>query len=185
MPLLPPPIVTLETLFEGVTAKLSADAERKQATARVKQAKSEPERKASLADLRQLEDLHDWLPVALLFKIECWECSCGSSGNNPTGLFLLQQHTRMARTTRLVPPRRGTDALDGIPRHFESTTRPVSLCFYCADKHGFSGPYIPPAPVAPSAKAFGEFSAEWERLRAPIEEDEEPEDEPSLDEEES
>jgi hypothetical protein len=128
-------------------------------------AKARPTPEA-LSALHALELQVQWRPVALVLKLEEWTCVCGHQGEHPLGLFLLEEHTRVANSTRLSRPRNEAE-LPPLPRRiaWENGTR--LICSSCAPRHGFLKE-LTRAPVAAQAAvppAKGEFTSEWETLR--------------------
>jgi hypothetical protein len=117
----------------------------------------------------------DWRTVALVFKVERWTCTCGCTGDNPLGLFLFEEHTRVANSTRLVRPR-SEAGLPPLARRTLVETSSRAMCADCCSDHHFiqalNRAVLPhQLPERPPTK--GVFVAEWEQLRSP---EQEPED---------
>jgi hypothetical protein len=111
----------------------------------------------------------EWTLRALVLCFERWECACGGVGLAPAGLMLYSEHSRLANSTRLVPPRHEAEIPAGLPRRRHETRRVVAMCPHCADALGFVKALAMPDRQAPAREALPPpdgFHAEWLRLRA-------------------
>lgn len=99
-----------------------------------------PALKKATAEAAALLQRMSWTTVAVAFRETSWECSCGHSGRAPEGLFLVQEHTRLAATryVRLDHPAQA----EGLRRTRVVEARSVTVCRSCAYIEGYREPYI-------------------------------------------
>lgn len=154
---------SLQDLIAAAKAKVAATDRLKVTEAKAKTARTESARAESQAEADRLRSELDWRLVALVLVIEEWECICGEDGQDPQGVYLYKEHTRMANSTVLTPPRHESAIPAELPRRVKYTNRTVSLCPHCMAGLGFSKiltanvtlesnrPKLPP----------GEFVREW------------------------
>lgn len=167
--------LSLDSLIATAQAQVQAKTALGKVETKARTAPTAPERKAALDEALVLRATLDWHSTALVFRWEEWTCTCGQSGGTPIGLFILEEHARMANSTRLRPPRSESgDAYPDLPRRVMRDTRPVPFCPECASTHGFVKPHAPrlPPPYA-IRRVEGEFVQEWKLLTAPLKENEE------------
>jgi len=121
----------LAALTARVKARVEADGAAKVAK---KVASKDP---AKAAEALALQNLADWVPVALVLQHDSWACQCGASGMAPGGLFIAQEHARMANCTRLVTLAPADD-VEHLPKRQMTSTRLVLHCFFCGTVGGFT-----------------------------------------------
>jgi hypothetical protein len=98
-----------------------------------KAAKADPRK---LPEVVALRNLSEWKSVATVLLFDDWACACGASGRSPGGLFTLQEHVRLANSTRLV----AASALPlnmALTRRLRCTERQVLWCAVCAPANAF------------------------------------------------
>lgn len=128
--------IDLATLTARVKARVAAEATVKVAKAA---ASKDP---AKLAEVMALQNLADWNTVALVLRHDSWTCTCGASGIAPGGLFLAQEHSRMANCSRLAATALSPD-VEHLPRRQQTVERKVGFCFFCATTGGFTRQHTP------------------------------------------
>lgn len=167
------PLFSLDSLIAGAKAKVAEKEALKTADAKLRKARSPAELTEAIAIRTAIE----WRPVALALRLDIWTCRCGGHGATPGGLFILQEHTRLASSVRLVPIRHES-AVPDLPKVRYSEDRVVALCPECADDTGFTRRYAPsrPVPTVSNVEAGGAgFHAEWVHLTSGSTEPTEPE----------
>lgn len=159
-----PNLGALEALIAAAKQTVATREAAKKAETKVKAARSNPERTAAQAEADALRALIDWKDAALVYVSEHWQCRCGNDGWNPHGVFILQEHARLANSVRLIRPQAGAPLPDGLPRRKRHESRAVEICDGCADEAGYSRPYVLPMPTAAQAiLAFkGPYSRDWD-----------------------
>lgn len=165
--------LNLASLVARARAKVQVKDAAKDAEAKVKAAKTADAKLTAQLELNSIREHIDWRSVALLHVTEHWTCRCGNVGEAPQGLFILQEHTRLANSRRLQRPRSESSLPSDLPRAVKIETSVVLMCQECREDSGFVNEWRPPIP--PTSLAFGakgEFTREWETLTAPSEEDE-------------
>jgi len=160
----------LEQLIATAKAKIATEAAAKAATAGVKTAKTAEAREKSLLESRRLQNELDWRPHSLVFVVEDWECACGTTGHNPGGMFIYKRHTRMANASTLSAVRNESEG-NQLPRLVKFTEKFVAVCHACCLSLGFDDELVETRiPLTPATSTPGEFTQEWETLRAPLDE---------------
>lgn len=157
----------LQALVAKAQAAVAAKDTLKAAEVKLKKARSEPEREAARDEVAEMMAIVDWHTTALVLVIDAWHCSCGNTGRSPQGLFLHQEHTRLANSTRLIPPRSESDGNE-LPRRIKQNEREVVLCSACAWDNAFTKYLEPPATPEEKRMALrrpGHFVSEWADLR--------------------
>ena len=129
----------LQLLVAKAQAVVAAKASVKLAEVKVKKARSEPERESAQSALADMLAIVDWRSTAIVLLLDCWTCSCGHHGASPQGMFFYQEHTRVANSTRLVPPRSESLGND-LPKRIKYDHRIVSVCDNCCNDAGFTKP---------------------------------------------
>lgn len=157
--------LSLEALI--AKSKLAAELTEaaKAAKAKAKKAKAPREIAEAEAQAVALQAQIDWRSTTLIFRLIKWECACGHSGTRPDGLFLFQEHARMANSYRFVRPREGAEA--DLPRRVQTTTEVVTLCVACTSASGFTAPFVEPPrrlPPSPAREGLGPFVQEFRSL---------------------
>ena len=137
----------LAALTARVKARVEADSAAKVAK---KVASKDP---AKAAEALALQNLADWNTVALVLRHDSWRCSCGASGIAPGGLFLAQEHSRMANCSRLAATEMSPD-VEHLPRRQQTVERAVTHCFFCATSGGFTRQHAPRVVAMPAALAM-------------------------------
>jgi len=158
---------SLQALVAKAQAAVAAKASTKAAEGKVKTARSEPEREAAQSALAEMLAIVDWRSTALVLLMDTWDCACGAHDQSPQGIYLHQEHTRMANSTRLTPIRSQRDGND-LPKRVKLEHRIVAVCGYCAPELGFER--FLERPTTPEEKARanrrpGMYVAEWHDKR--------------------
>lgn len=133
-------MTTLADLTNRINAKLADEAKLKKAKAATKAARNDGERRAANEEALEIQSRMDWRPVALVLRKDHWQCGCGEEGEAPGGLFIYYEHTRIANTTKLAPPRTQANISNDLPRRVQVDARPVAICPACAPRLGFTKP---------------------------------------------
>ena len=141
-----PPKLDLAALTARVKARVATEEAAKVAKVA---AKRDP---SKAAEAYVLQNAADWNTTALVIVYDDWECACGNHGSSPRGLFLLQEHSRMANCSRLEAIGSGTPP-PHLPKKWFGESRIVALCHQCAPAVGFLKEYRRPPPPAHSALA--------------------------------
>ncbi len=129
-----------------------------------KRSPKEGEAAAAAAELAAIRERTEWRPLALVFRSTEWACHCGTHGITPVGLFLLQEHTRLRDSTRLLAIRPSDQSHATLPRYHHTEPQALALCHACAPLHGHAEP-LPGHSDSP-ARAFalrypGQYMHEW------------------------
>ena len=153
----------------SLTASAQQSARDKERLAEVKasitkRSSKEGEAQAAVAELAAIRERAEWRPTALVFRSTEWACHCGTHGVTPVGLFLLQEHTRLRDSTRLLAIRPSDQSHAALPRYHHTEPQALALCHACAPLHGHTEPL--PEPSASEARAFalrfpGQYMHEW------------------------
>lgn len=141
----------------------------KAAKAKAKKAKAPREIAEAEAQAVALQAQIDWRSTTLIFRLIKWECACGHSGTRPDGLFIFQEHARMANSYRFIRPREGParGLRRYLPRRVQTTTEVVTLCVACTSASGFTAPFVEPPrrlPPSPAREGLGPFVQEFRYL---------------------
>jgi hypothetical protein len=141
----------------------------KAAKAKAKKAKAPREIAEATAEASAIQAQLDWRSTTLLFRQFRWTCACGHEGYRPDGLFIFQEHARMANTYRFIRPREGAEV--DLPRRVQTLTEVVALCLSCTGDSGFLTPFIEPPrrlPPSPAREGLGPFVQDFRRLTIPL-----------------
>lgn len=129
-----------------------------------KRSLKEGEAEAAAVELAAIRERAEWRSTALVFRSTEWQCYCGARGVTPVGLFLLQEHTRLRDSTRLLAIRTSDQSHTTLPRYHHTESQASALCHVCAPLHGHAEPL--PEPSNSRARAFalrypGQYMHEW------------------------
>jgi hypothetical protein len=141
----------------------------KKAKASAKKAKSPQAAAEALEQAQEIQARIDWRSQTLVFRLIRWECACGHSGTRPDGLFIFQEHARMANSYRFIRPVEG-GSID-LPRRVQTLTEIVSLCIACSSDSEFRLPFVEPPrrlPPSPAREGLGPYVQEFRHLTTPI-----------------
>ena len=165
-------MIDLNTLLQRAQAAVEAKEARKGAEAKLKVARSKPEREQALAEVQRLTAIEDWRVVALVLRSERWTCACGSTGIIPDGLYVFEKHARLANTTRMVRVSSTSEVADSTPRRKLIAERAIGHCPDCGNRNGFILPFhaaaeapIVHSPRVKTAYLATGFVEEWKAAR--------------------
>lgn len=164
--------VSLSDLIAKAKVATELAAQAKAAQAKAKKAKAPREIAEAEAEALAIQARIDWRSTTLLFRLVKWQCACGHSGTRPDGLFIFQEHVRMANTYRFIRPREGAEV--DLPRRVQTTTEVTALCVACSSTSGFVAPWHEPArrlPPSPAREGLGPLVQEFRRLTKEIEDE--------------
>lgn len=166
-------MISLDALI-STARQTAADIERAKALkAEAKSAKSPTRAQAATLQAAEIQSRLDWRTSYIVLRIVEWDCRCGCKGERPDGLFLFQEHTRMANSYRFVRPATGQDipqfSDQPIPRRVQRTAEVALMCAECCRSSGFERVFVEPARrvvQTPALVGQGEFMTELRALRA-------------------
>lgn len=161
----------LASLISAARQTAEATAQAKALKAEAKTARTPVKAQALQAAAAEIQSRVDWRTTYFVFRIIEWDCRCGCKGERPDGLFLFQEHARMANSYRLVRPATGQDlpqfSDQPIPRRVQRTTEPALMCASCCGGSGFERMFVEPTrrvPQTPALLGQGEFVQEFRAL---------------------
>lgn len=119
-------------------AKVTVETQALAKTLKAKAAKAKSSREADEfnAEAAAIQATLDWVTDSVAYRVGFWSCACGQTGSRPEGLFLHQEHTRFANSTRLIRAEH-KDEWSHLPRRVISFTESVPVCGHCMCSHGF------------------------------------------------
>lgn len=141
----------------------------KKAKAQAKKAKSPQAATELNTEAAEIQARLDWRSTILIFRQIKWTCQCGASGLTPDGLFIFQEHARIANTYRMIRPREGAEP--DLPRRVHTAPDFIQICGACAGDSGFHKPFVEPPrrlPPSPAREGLGPFVQEFRHLTTPI-----------------
>lgn len=166
-------MIDLNTLLKRAQATMEAKESRKDAEAKIKVARSKPEREQALAEVARLTAIEDWRVVALVLRSERWTCQCGATGRTPDGLYVFEKHARLANTTRMVRVGSAAEVADTTPKRQYQAERMIHHCPACEVAQGYLLPLFAAAdaPIVNSPRVKTAYLAtgfidEWKALRS-------------------
>lgn len=161
--------LSLTDLLAAAQSKVKATEAKAKAEIKVKKARSAGEREEAQEEVNTLREQLDWETRALVYRVTRWQCACGGEGRTPIGMFLYQEHTRMANTTRMQTVRNEA-SVPGLARHIVEETSITFMCPECLPNHGFFTP-LPKQSLrqerAVALRQPGLYVADWHAKRSP------------------
>lgn len=160
-------MIDLKTLIRTAQHEVAKKELAKTLVSKAKTSKSVEARTEAMTEARAIQATIDWRTQSVVFHEYCWHCICGSLGFQPDGLYLHQEHTRLANAWRMVRPKHEVETQGGHPKRTKITQRTVEICSDCAPALGFATPYVEPPraqPKTPAHRGEGQYLTEWRSL---------------------